>query len=83
MVPGGGSPMGGEFGQSVAGAEKRLFRFVDTAVKPGESYRYRVRFALRKCPWTHVMQDPKPFELSAMQPWRRAIRITWRLTLRL
>jgi len=47
MVPGGGSPMGGEFGQSVAGAEKRLFRFVDTAVKPGESYRYRVRFALR------------------------------------
>jgi hypothetical protein len=47
MMPGGGLPMGGEFGQSVAGTENRLFRFVDTAVKPGESYRYRVRFALR------------------------------------
>jgi hypothetical protein len=47
VMPGGGLPMGGEFGQSVAGAENRLFRFVDTAVKPGESYRYRVRFALR------------------------------------
>jgi len=47
MVPRDGLPMGGEFGQSVAGVEKRLFRFVDTAVKPGESYRYRVRFALR------------------------------------
>jgi hypothetical protein len=47
MVPGGGLPTGGELGQSVAGTENRLFRFVDTAVKPGESYRYRVRFALR------------------------------------
>ena len=29
------------------GAEFRLFRFVDTDVKPGQSYRYRVKFALR------------------------------------
>jgi len=28
-------------------SEMRLFRFVDTAVKPGETYQYRVRFALR------------------------------------
>ncbi|MFM8414028.1 MAG: hypothetical protein ACKOCX_04815 [Planctomycetota bacterium] len=28
-------------------AENRLFRFVDTTVKPGETYRYRVKFALR------------------------------------
>lgn len=47
MPPGAGQPIGGEFGQAVAGAEKRLFRFVDLAVKPGESYRYRVKFALR------------------------------------
>ncbi|MFM7136860.1 MAG: hypothetical protein ACKO1M_07300, partial [Planctomycetota bacterium] len=47
MMPGAGQPMGGELGQAVAGAENRLFRFIDTAVKPGESYRYRVKFALR------------------------------------
>ncbi|MEX0671334.1 MAG: hypothetical protein WD060_12855 [Pirellulales bacterium] len=29
------------------GAEFRLFRFVDTDVKPGQSYRYRVKFLLR------------------------------------
>ena len=46
-VPGGGLPAGGEFGRSVAGTESRLFRFVDTTVKPGESYRYRVKFAIR------------------------------------
>ena len=28
-------------------SEMRLFRFVDTEVKPGETYEYRVRFALR------------------------------------
>jgi hypothetical protein len=47
MAAGGRLPAGGEFGQAVVGAENRLFRFVDTAVKPGESYRYRVKFALR------------------------------------
>lgn len=47
LLPGSGLPIGGEFGQAVAGAENRLFRFVDMAVKPGESYRYRVKFALR------------------------------------
>lgn len=47
MLPNAGPAMGGEFGQAVAGAENRLFRFVDLAVKPGETYRYRVKFALR------------------------------------
>ena len=47
MQPGGGLPIGGEFGQAVVGTENRLFRFVDTAVKPGETYRYRIKFALR------------------------------------
>lgn len=50
MVLGGGPPARGEFGQageSAAGAENRLFRFVDTSVKPGESYRYRVKLAVR------------------------------------
>ncbi len=47
MPPGGSLPIGGEFGQVVVGTDNRLFRFVDTAVKPGESYRYRVKFALR------------------------------------
>lgn len=43
-----GPMRGGEgFGPQGPGAENRLFRFVDTTVKPGESYRYRVRFALR------------------------------------
>lgn len=47
MLPGSGLPVGGEFGQQVAGTDNRLLRFVDTGVKPGESYRYRVKFALR------------------------------------
>jgi len=36
-------------GQGLQGpvADNRLFRFVDTTVKPGETYRYRVKFALR------------------------------------
>lgn len=28
-------------------AENRLFRFIDTAVQPGQAYRYRVKFAIR------------------------------------
>jgi hypothetical protein len=47
MPQGGGLPARGEFGQVVAGTENRLFRFVDTGVRPGEIYRYRVKFALR------------------------------------
>lgn len=37
----------GGFGPATRVADNRLFRFVDTTVKPGESYRYRVKFALR------------------------------------
>ena len=37
----------GGFGPAIPLAENRLFRFVDTDVKPGETYRYRVKFALR------------------------------------
>lgn len=43
VMPGGG----GEFAAGAPGADFRLFRFVDTDVKPGERYRYRVKFALR------------------------------------
>lgn len=42
-----GMPLAGEQGGPVAGADNRLFRFIDTTVKPGETYRYRVKFALR------------------------------------
>lgn len=42
LVPG---PNG--MGPATRLAENRLFRFVDTTVKPGETYRYRVKFALR------------------------------------
>jgi hypothetical protein len=34
-------------GVAIEGAEYRLFRFVDTSVKPGQQYRYRVKFLLR------------------------------------
>jgi hypothetical protein len=37
----------GGFGPQDIRAENRLFRFVDMAVKPGETYRYRVKLALR------------------------------------
>jgi hypothetical protein len=37
----------GPEGSPDAGVEHRLFRFVDTSVKPGQQYRYRVKFALR------------------------------------
>lgn len=42
-------PMAGRegLGPQALLAENRLFRFVDTTVKPGETYRYRVKFALR------------------------------------
>jgi hypothetical protein len=33
-------------GQPVVGLEYRLFRFVDTTVEPGKSYRYRVRLSI-------------------------------------
>lgn len=46
QMPAGGLA-GGEPGRPIAAADNRLFRFVDTAVKPGETYRYRVKFALR------------------------------------
>jgi hypothetical protein len=51
-----GDGFGGEFGpprrmDGLGGqarlADNRLFRFVDTTVKPGQTYRYRVKFALR------------------------------------
>jgi hypothetical protein len=43
-----GPDRGGEgLGRQGPVTENRLFRFVDTTVKPGEMYRYRVRFALR------------------------------------
>ena len=47
MPQGGDLLAGGEFGPGVAGAENRLFRFFDTGVRPGQTYRYRVKFALR------------------------------------
>jgi hypothetical protein len=34
-------------GRGLPLADNRLFRFLDTDVKPGETYRYRVKFALR------------------------------------
>ena len=45
----GATPVGGPSRDGIAaeGAEYRLFRFVDTSVKPGQQYRYRVKFALR------------------------------------
>lgn len=43
MMAGGG---GGELMAAAGGADFRLFRFVDTDVKPGERYRYRVRLAV-------------------------------------
>jgi hypothetical protein len=49
--PGGGEfagGLGGELGGGVLdGAEFRLFRFLDTTVKPGQRYRYRVRLSVR------------------------------------
>ena len=40
--------LGGELGGGVLdGAEFRLFRFLDTTVKPGQRYRYRVRLSVR------------------------------------
>lgn len=40
--------LGGEFGGAgLDGAEFRLFRFLDTTVKPGQRYRYRVRLSVR------------------------------------
>jgi len=52
----GGGPSGGEFaggmgselgGGGLDGAEFRLFRFLDTSVKPGQRYRYRVKLSVR------------------------------------
>jgi hypothetical protein len=33
--------------REIGPVENRLFRFIDTAVEPGQTYRYRVKFALR------------------------------------
>jgi hypothetical protein len=41
---GGAGEMGGA---TLNGAEFRLFRFIDTTVKPGQRYRYRVRLSVR------------------------------------
>jgi hypothetical protein len=41
---GGAGEMGGA---TLDGAEFRLFRFIDTTVKPGQRYRYRVRLSVR------------------------------------
>jgi hypothetical protein len=41
---GGAGEMGGA---TLSGAEFRLFRFIDTTVKPGQRYRYRVRLSVR------------------------------------
>jgi hypothetical protein len=41
---GGAGEMGGAM---LDGAEFRLFRFIDTSVKPGQRYRYRVRLSVR------------------------------------
>lgn len=50
FAEGGLMPPGMPFGDGRAAGllePFRLFRFIDTDVKPGETYRYRVRFALR------------------------------------
>jgi hypothetical protein len=46
-VPGAGWAEGRGMPGESAGAEYRLFRFVDMNVKPGQTYRYRVRLAVR------------------------------------
>lgn len=43
----GAPPAGPGGGPAIQLADSRLFRFVDTTVKPGATYRYRVKFALR------------------------------------
>jgi hypothetical protein len=54
LAEGGGAMFGREgmmpgmgFDPGMPLSEMRLFRFIDTDVVPGETYRYRVRFALR------------------------------------
>ena len=39
-------PAAGPDAGSAGGAEFRLFRFIDTSVEPGKTYRYRVRFEM-------------------------------------
>jgi hypothetical protein len=47
-LAGGAMPEGpGMGGRAMSLADNRMFRFVDTTVQPGETYRYRVKFALR------------------------------------
>jgi len=46
MGPMGPGMMVDAAGQQLQGLEYRLFRFVDTTVEPGKSYRYRVRLSI-------------------------------------
>lgn len=46
MQPGGPGMMLDAQGQPIVGLDYRLFRFVDTTVEPGKTYRYRVRLSL-------------------------------------
>ena len=46
MQPGGPGMMVDAQGRPIVGIDYRLFRFVDTTVEPGKTYRYRVRLSL-------------------------------------
>lgn len=46
MQPGGPGMMVDAQGRPIMGIDYRLFRFVDTTVEPGKTYRYRVRLSL-------------------------------------
>jgi hypothetical protein len=46
MQPGGPGMMVDAQGRPIVGVDYRLFRFVDTTVEPGKTYRYRVRLSL-------------------------------------
>lgn len=56
------APGGGAGGLADGGSEFRLFRFLDRTVKPGTSYRYRVRFALLN---PNYGMDPRYLESAA------------------
>lgn len=59
-------------GQAETDVEYRLFRFIDTSVEPGKSYRYRVRFELwnpnYRMPSQHLSQAALALEPKLPSP---------------
>ncbi len=68
-----GTGMGMMAGQAMQEPEYRMFRFIDTTVEPGKTYRYRIRVAVRNpnysLPGEYLLEPELAKSSFLLAPW--------------